>query len=250
MAIEGERYVVDDVNELFDFIRSNFKSSELSKIERALSHWDDKDVDHALDCFKLISRNSRDGSDEKIIARMGMVIYFTRKGKTERALSSLGMISGMLRENFFLGSCYCFDKLKEKDISSEDVIVAIEIFKKMIVISEKFQIKSQKAGEDENRRVAEVIRISSRINLAKLQIFQEKWKESIQNLLQIETLVIAKKDYFVLLGVYNLIVKAYYNLEGKNSANVQGYLKKHSVALNTIAQKRFLRGHYTKRLGH
>ncbi|MCK4800040.1 hypothetical protein KAS31_03620 [Candidatus Parcubacteria bacterium] len=238
MAIESERHVEDDVNELFNFVRSNFKGSELSKIKRALSYWDDKDVDYALDCFKLISRNSKDGSDEKIIARMGMVACSTKQGKTERALSSLGMISGMLRENFFLGSCYCFDKLKEKDISSEDVIVAMEIFKKTIVIAEKFQIKSQKAGEDENRRVTEVIRISSRINLAKLQIFQEKWKESIQNLLQIEALANLRNEYIILLEIYRLIMRAYYNLDGENSDSVQKYQKKHLAIQNIVAKER------------
>lgn len=246
MAIEGEKYVVDDVNELFDFIRSNFKGSELSKIETALSYWDDGIVDHALDCFRFVSRNSKDDFDEEVIARMGMVACSTREGKTERALSSLGIILDIFRRGLFLENIFFLEALKRSEISSEEIDIAIEVFKKTIVIAEKFQIKSQKEGEDENKRVAEVTRVSARINLAKLQIFQEKWKEGLQNLLQVEALVVAKKDYFVLLGVYNLIVKAYYNLEGKNSANVQGYLKKHSVALNNIAQTRFPRGHYTK----
>lgn len=250
MAIEGEKYVVDDVKELLVFIRSNFKGSESSKIEEALRYWDDEAVDYALDCFRSILRNDKNDLDEKIIAHIGMVACSTKQGKTEKALSSLGIISDIFKRGLFLENIFFLEALKKSEISSEEIDIAIEVFKKTIVIAEKFQIKSQKEGEDENKRVAEVIRVSARINLAKLQIVQEKWKEGLQNLLQVEALVVAKKDYFVLLGVYNLIVKAYYNLEGKNSANVQGYLKKHSVALNAIAQTRFPRGYYTKGLGH
>lgn len=249
MAIESEIDVVDDINELFDFVRSNFESSELSKIERALGYWDDGAVDYALDCFRSISRNDKNGFDEKIIARIGMVACSTKQGKTEKALSSLGIILDIFRRSLFLENVFFFEKLMESEVSSEEIDTAIEVFKKMIVIVEKFEIKSQEAGEDENKRLAGVIRISVRINLAKLQIFQEKWRESLQNLLQVEALSIAKKDCSVLLEVYNLIVKTYHNLEGKNSANVRKYQKKHFAILNAIAQTRFPRGHHTKGFG-
>ena len=111
MAIESEIDVVDDVNELFDFVRSNFNGSELSKIKRALSYWDEGAVDYALDYFRSISRNDKNGFDEKIIARIGMVVCSTKQGETEKALSSLGMILNIFSKGLFLENIFFFEKL-------------------------------------------------------------------------------------------------------------------------------------------
>jgi hypothetical protein len=238
MAADNGTNIKDDVYELFAFVRSNFKGSELSKIERAFGFWDKREFSHALECFGSILRNKKGGFNEKIIARTGMTACFAEREETEKVLSRLGMISGMFRENFFLGSCYFFSQLRESEISPERINIAIEVFKRVIAIVEKLEIESEEAGANENRRITGVIKISARINLAKLQIFQEIWEDGLGNLLQAEELAVAKKDYVVLLEIYRLIIKSYYNLEGESSVNAREYEKKHHVTLNIVAQKR------------
>lgn len=238
MIADNEANVEDDACELLAFIRSNFKGSESSKIERALDLWDDGMVYHALEYFRLILRNDKSGFNEKIIARTGMVAYFVKKGEIEKALSSLAMISSMLRDKFFLGSCYFLNQLEERDIKPENINISIEIFEKMIAIVESIEIESEKARENENKRVAGIIRISARINLAKLQIFQEMWDDGLENLLRAEELANLRNEYVILLEIYHLIIKSYYNLEGENSINAREYEKKHCTALNVVAKKR------------